>query len=217
MDLEKYKKAWDNQNKEINKISKEDIYLITKKNSSSIVKWIFIIGVLEFLFWLIISLLLNTDYYKKILTELKLTLFVDIYSFLHYFIIIILLFFFFKNYKSISVSNDNTKTLLKKIINVRKTVKFYVYYNIIEYAISSIIMYVLIFRDIEKFKHVFHYKNPSLSNTSIVLISIILQIIIICVISLSLWLFYKLVYGKLLKKLNSNYKELIKLNGSTEN
>ena len=48
--LEKYKKAWDNQPEETNKVSKIDIYKMAHSKSSSIVKWIFIIGVLEFVF-----------------------------------------------------------------------------------------------------------------------------------------------------------------------
>ncbi len=50
--LDKYKKAWiDQQSEETNKVSKADIYKMSKSKSSSIVKWIFIIGILELLFW----------------------------------------------------------------------------------------------------------------------------------------------------------------------
>jgi F0F1-type ATP synthase membrane subunit b/b' len=41
---------------------------------------------------------------------------------------------------------------------------------------------------------------------------IIAQIVLIAIMILILWLFYYLLYGILLKKLNKNYKELTKLN-----
>ena len=48
MDLSHYKKAWKNQPDENNKISQNEIYKMTQSKSTSIVKWIFIIGILEF-------------------------------------------------------------------------------------------------------------------------------------------------------------------------
>ena len=46
--LEKYKKTWDNQPDETKQFSAFEIYKLAHSKSSSIVKWIFIIGVLEF-------------------------------------------------------------------------------------------------------------------------------------------------------------------------
>ena len=55
MDLSNYKKAWKNQPEEENKISALEIYKMTQSKSNSIVKWIFIIGLLEFVFWFVIN------------------------------------------------------------------------------------------------------------------------------------------------------------------
>ena len=44
--LDKYKKAWKNQPEEASKRSTVEIYKLAQSNSSSIVKWIFIIGIL---------------------------------------------------------------------------------------------------------------------------------------------------------------------------
>jgi len=46
--LENYKKAWVNQPEETSTISASKIYKLAHSRSSSIVKWIFIIGLLEF-------------------------------------------------------------------------------------------------------------------------------------------------------------------------
>jgi hypothetical protein len=46
--LENYKKAWNNQPDTEDKLSTVDIYKLAQSRSQSIVKWIFIIGILEF-------------------------------------------------------------------------------------------------------------------------------------------------------------------------
>ena len=46
--LENYKKTWVNQPEEVSKFSAIEIYKMAHSKSSSIVKWIFIIGILEF-------------------------------------------------------------------------------------------------------------------------------------------------------------------------
>jgi nitrate reductase gamma subunit len=51
MDLDKLKSTWKNQPEETKKVSKVDIYKMAHSKSSSIVKWILIIGILELLFW----------------------------------------------------------------------------------------------------------------------------------------------------------------------
>ena len=49
-ELERLKKDW-NKNQNFPELSKEEIYKFLHKKSSSIVKWIFIISLLEFGFW----------------------------------------------------------------------------------------------------------------------------------------------------------------------
>ena len=63
MDLENYKKLWKNQPQEGKKLSAVEIYKMAHKRSSSIVKWIFIIGILEFLFWIGINLLTPDSFF----------------------------------------------------------------------------------------------------------------------------------------------------------
>jgi hypothetical protein len=62
--LDKYKKVWDNQPEEKSKLSALEIYKLAHSKSSSIVKWIFIVGVLELGFWLTINLLIPDSFYK---------------------------------------------------------------------------------------------------------------------------------------------------------
>ena len=54
-ELELLKKDWDKSKKNYPNLSKEEIYNLISKRSSSIVKWIFIISVLEFSLWTLLS------------------------------------------------------------------------------------------------------------------------------------------------------------------
>ena len=198
--LEKYKKAWDNQPEETNKVSKIDIYKMAQSKSSSIVKWIFIIGVLEFIFVATINFLfrINPEEYKELDNPIGRNLgWIELFS---YVIIVYFLVQFYKNYKSISTS-DNTKTLMNKILKTRKTVKTYVLLNLTMIFVVSIIAvgYAVYAKDFDQSGFTFYA------------VIIIVTILMVAFILFLYWLFYQLLYGILLRKLNKNYKELAKL------
>ena len=101
---------------------------------------------------------------------------------------------------------------MKNILLVRKTVKWYVYYNLINVIVFSIILNILIFNTPNGINIISGIDNESLNQEHMMSVFIIAQIVVIAFMILVLWLFYYLLYGILLKKLNKNYKELIKLN-----
>jgi hypothetical protein len=210
MDLDKYKKAWDNQPEETNTVSKIDIYKMAHSKSSSIVKWIFIIGILEFLFWGILNFFTSQSDYMEVYDKLHLTSFIKFTYYIHYVVIIIFLYVFYRNYSSISIM-DGTKDLLKKIFRVRKTVKIYVYYNLITFVVLSVIVNFIIFSDRSKLKEIFNAESANISESSFFTIMLITQIVFLVIFLVLFWLFYQLLYGILLRKLNKNYKELTKL------
>ncbi|MDY0779212.1 hypothetical protein [Tenacibaculum sp. IB213877] len=197
--LDKYKKAWENQPEDTKKVSKEDIYKITHKKSSSIVKWIFIIGILEFV-------LLNSSYFfldmKKsyeLYKSLGLYQFAFYSQFVVYAIIFYFLYTFYKNYKNISIVED-TKSLMNKILKTRKTVRNYVFFNI---GYLVLIYILVVIASIMKM-------NGEVTNSK--LAGIVIGLLIVAVVMVIIfWLFYQLLYGILLRKLNKNYKELAKL------
>ncbi|MGG6230545.1 hypothetical protein [Tenacibaculum sp. SDUM215027] len=200
MDLDKYKKAWGNQPEETNKVSKVDIYKIAHSKSSSIVKWIFIIGLLEFVFVASINFLfrVNPNEYEELKGSPIGTYMLEI-EILSYLIIIYFLIRFYKNYKSISTSDD-TKTLMSKILKTRKTVKAYVFINLSFVFIVSLITIIHMLLNGEH-AHTFTFY----------LVVIIISIFLIVILTGLYWLFYQLLYGILLRKLNKNYKELAKI------
>jgi hypothetical protein len=194
--LDKYKKTWSNQPEEVHKLSKVEIYKMAHSRSTSIVKWIFIIGLLEFLI-IIPFLFIETDtkHFEE-MNVLWLHKTIDIIS------CAIVAFFvvkFYLNYRSIS-SLDNTKTLMDKIVKTRRTVRSYIFTGL---SFISILILVMAFSSIN---------NQFINETIFFKIGIIAIFIFMGAIFLGLfWLFYQLIYGILLKKLNRNYKELAKL------
>mgnify|MGYP006116530733 FL=1 len=207
-ELELLKKDWDKSIKKYPNLSKEEIYNIISKRSSSIVKWIFIISILEFILWTTLSFL--GDYSE----ELEKIQAYD-YGFIYYLIVIsyivnfLFMYLFYKNYRNIVVT-ENTKVLTEQILKTRKTVKQYVIYNLSMMALSiplGVIMELsnnpetqILLSDIE---------SKGENNIFIFyLIVTILSLIAIAVIVALFLGFYYLIYGLLLKRLKKNYKEL---------
>ena len=211
MDLANYKKVWKNQPEEKNKISALEIYKMTQSKSNSIVKWIFIIGLLEFVFWFAINYLCTKNGALEPYEKLKLISFIENFNYFHYVVVVLFLILFYRNFSLISTI-DNTKTLMKNILLVRKTVKWYVYYNLINVVVFSIILNILIFNTPDGINILSGIDNESFNQEHMTSVFIIAQIVVIAIMLLILWLFYYLLYGILLKKLNKNYKELTKLN-----
>mgnify|MGYP007071974107 FL=1 len=211
MDLANYKKVWKNQPEEKNKISALEIYKMTQSKSNSIVKWIFIIGLLEFVFWFALNYLGTKNGALEPYEKLNLINFIDNFNYFHYVVVVLFLILFYRNFSLISTVDD-TKTLMKNILLVRKTVKWYVYYNLLNVVVFSIILNILIFNTPEGINILSGIDNESFNQEHMMSVFIIAQIVVIAIMILILWLFYYLLYGILLKKLNKNYKELTKLN-----
>ena len=78
--------------------------------------------------------------------------------------------------------------------------------------VFSIILNILIFNTPNGIHIISGIDNESLNQEHMMSVFIIAQIVVIAFMIVVLWLFYYLLYGIRLKKLNKNYKELIKLN-----
>jgi hypothetical protein len=206
MDLDTYKKTWENQPKEAKTISKVDIYKMTHAKSSSVAKWIFIIGILEVAFWFGLQLMVPDDY-KKIYQDFNLMNFLNYYYILHYIVVALFLLLFYKNYMGVSVM-DNTKKLMSNILRVRKTVKYYVYYNLGGFVIATIIVNSVMFTNQDILAKTLNPQQLNVDINTLISVTFITQVITILIMLLILWLFYRVTYGSLLKKLNKNYTEL---------
>ncbi len=211
--LDKYKKAWDNQAENSNKVSKEDIYKMTKSKSSSIVKWIFIICLLEFLLLSTLSFTVSNPKYSEVLKDLNILELVNYIYYINIAVVLVFIFLFYKNFKSINAT-DTTKSLMHKIIKTRKTTKYYLYYNIIGNLIVMIIFNFIVINTPNGMEIILPREGLNISDESkFRTIYIVSQIIIVVIMLAFLSLYYYLLYGILLKKLNRNYKDLAKLEG----
>ncbi|PHQ57352.1 MAG: hypothetical protein COC16_01395 [Lutibacter sp.] len=209
-ELELLKKDWKKSESSYPKLSYNEIYKLIHKKSSSIVKWIFVIGIGEFLFWAVLNLLIPESY-LEIYEKLHLKSFLYVTQAIHYLIIAVFIYLFYKNYKAISVT-DSTNLLMQKILKTRKTVNYYVYYNIGLYIILSIVINLIMFSQPDILIDVLGSKNEnSIDNSQFLIVMLVAQVITLFVVCGLLWLYYRIVYGILLKRLYKNYNELEKM------
>ncbi len=205
-ELDLLKKDWQ-KNDTFEQVSEVDIYKMLHTKSSSIVKWIFIISILEILLWTLISVFFNTDDYLKNIKHEELDVYFEVLTYFNYAVILVFIYLFYKNYVSISTT-VSTKQLMKDILKTRKTVQCYVWYNLGMVGLSMMLGFFMAFT-----------YNPEVvtlmdkvgNNTKVMVITIGIFILIIASFLGIFWLFYRLLYGILLRKLYANYKELKKI------
>jgi len=128
----------------------------------------------------------------------------------HYVVVIIFMYLFYKNYRAISTI-DNTNLLMKKILNTRKVVNYYVYYNIVLYVVLSVVINLIMFAQPDIFIEALRPHDLPIDDSQFLNVMLIAQIIALFVVGGLLWLYYRIIYGILLKRLTENCKELANL------
>ena len=201
-ELDLLKKDW---NKGYQNFSKGDLYKMIHKKSSSIVKFLFYISVGELILWLGVNsmqLFYSEDYKAKIDTMFgddSIMLFASITS---YAIILLFIVLLYRSYQKITVTS-NVKTLMESILNTRKIIKYYVSYNLIMLFFGMIYgFYIAVHNDPVLSEMFTHFDDQETIKILLVMT------LVIAVTLVFVWLFYKLIYGLLIKRLNKNYKEL---------
>ena len=211
-DLDLLKQKWQSVEQELPKLSYGDIHQMLLKKSSSIVKWIFLISIAELLFWTILAFFVPESS-KAINESMGLKTAFIVINIIHYAIFSVFIYLFYKNYRSIKVT-DTIKDLMRSILNTRKTVKNFVIYNVsasilllfgvnLVYYTKKDQLYTLMVENYEGYGAI-----PKESFTSLFFIS---QIIFGVLLVGLILLFYRIVYGILLKRLQHNYTELGKM------
>ncbi|MEP3837095.1 MAG: hypothetical protein ABJM36_05580 [Algibacter sp.] len=209
-ELDLLKKDWNKDKNNYPKLSYNDIYKMILKKSSSIVKWIFIISLLEFGFWLAFSFALKGSAYSNKLDELNINHILIPITVITYAVLIYFFFLFYKNYKNISTT-DSSKTLMENILKTRKTVKHYVIFNLATLFIGAFIGVFYNFNHNPEFASKLEIASANGEVFKFYAIIFMVTLVVIGVVIGILLLFYWLIYGILLKRLNNNYKELKKL------
>ena len=207
--LDELKKEWQNREQELPKLSYNSIYNMLLKKSSSIVKWIFIISILELLFWIGLNLVIPEDN-LKLINEMGIGDIMHYSNIVHFIIFFVFIFLFYKNHQSIKVT-DSTKMLMQNILKTRKTVRYFVYYNLGMLASGLIITDIYFYSRSQKLYEIMNFASKGIPEKGFATTFIISQIIVGILVVGLLIAFYWMIYGILLKRLNNNYKELKKL------
>jgi hypothetical protein len=191
-ELDKLKSHWKKNEETFPQISEKEIYAMLHKKSSSIVKWILIISIIELMFWSVFTVsgsLVDTIEYKlpEILTML---------DYVNYAVLITFIVLFYINYRKIS-SERPVKELLQNIITTRRIVRVYMIYVV---SVMSLALGFAVF--ISKKEYNDSPDSVAIMATSIVIVLLIIGFVI---------LLYNVLYGRLLRKLSKNYNELKKM------
>jgi hypothetical protein len=196
-ELELLKKDWKKQEEKLPQYDKQKLSPMLQRKSTSVVKWIFIISIIEFAFWIVIDLLSFDQQYAAIVSDLGLSIYMKILIYINYIGIVVFIGWFLRNYLKIKVTDD-VKTLLKRILETRQSVKYYVWFNLIIFAISFAIGFFAAIAEVsDNYEDNFYY----FLGFFIISLAIIVGL---------LWLVYYLIYGRLIRRLVKNYKEFKK-------
>lgn len=197
--LENLKDLWQNQPQTGRSYTKEDIYSMVRKRSSSIVKWILIISIIEFLLPYVLILMTDLETPSRIYAEYGLTNLTNYYTLFHFVVILGFFYVFYRNYKNISAVSS-VKKLLEDILKTRRTVKYYIYFNLIIIGVLGLHSFYIILNS-----ETFLSKLPEDANITVIWIT---AIVLYAMVLLLFWAFYRLIYGFFLRKLRLNYSEL---------
>ena len=203
-ELDLLKQHWKKDNN-FQQIDKEEIQLMRHKSSSSIVKWIFIISVIELAIGFILGLVINTDDMGEYPFYAALN---QVYGILFQGVIIYFIYRFFKSYANIR-NSKNTNVLLKNILDTRKQVNNYIKFNIYSFAF----MFLFISMEITV------KKLPSKDigeQILILMLTAIVTVIFGFILFKLIKAYYNLLYTRLLNKLDANYEELNRLESEEE-
>ena len=203
-DLKQLKEKWAQQNFE-KQYSKEELNGFLRKKSTYSIKWIFYLSIAEFLVYMGLPLFspnyIESFAYYKSLQLFGFSIFITITGY------ILLLYFmwrFFKNYRKITVTSS-VKEHLSTILSTRRAVNQYFYANVGLLLIFTFVVFVLAFQ-----------MDSSLigleqEDISFLIICFVIGIVVALVLGLYGLLYY-FVYGRFLKPLKRNEKELRQLN-----
>lgn len=200
-ELDLLKKDWKRQEKSLPKLSYNEIYKMILKKSSSIVKWIFIISIIEFVLWTSIDVIFRLMGNYDPIEGTDIEKFSYISYFISYGILIYFIIRFYLNYKSIKVT-DSAKELMHNIIKTRKTVKYYVYINLSFLAVFSMISVFVVY-----YSDAVEPKSQEIPLVALIISSLVMISFFIGFLAL----LYRFVYGVLTRRLKRNYEELKKL------
>jgi hypothetical protein len=209
-ELDILKKHWKKEEDSFQQVSEKQIYKMIHKNSSSIVKWIFIISILEFLLGSVVSFCMKDGEVMRQFDAYHVDHIMTPFMIVGYVGLAYFFFQFYMNYRKITAT-DNIKKLINTILKTRKKVYQYVWFNIIYAVLSIIIVLIIQFNYDERLIELI--KVSEKSNKAMLIYGIYtgITILFLAVFIGLIWIFYRVIYGILLRRLYKNYEELKKI------
>ena len=197
------KEKWANQ-KFDKQYTVEELNGFLQKKSKTSIKWIFYLSVAEFFLYMSFPFIIpnyyeSFEYYKS----LNLFEFSIATSIIGYIILVYYMLRFFKNYRRISVT-DSVKGHLSTILNTRRAVNQYIYFNL---GILLIFLIVVMFSAFKLDENLIALQQE---NNSVIMIVFIIGLLVSLIIGV-FGLLYYFVYGRFLNPLKKNEKELMNI------
>lgn len=219
--IDNFKETWQQQGIKPKYENAEILQMLNRK-SRNYVKYILWISIVEFLFILGVS-----GYYLSfgnednsfihILEKMNVAVTPEIlqnlntfYLLMKIFSIAITLFFvvrFYLNYKKINIES-NLKNLIVQIIQFKKTVNAFILINILFLIFTTLVLTYFVYGAISAQ----NIKMDSSTFTGFVIgliVSLVFSVVLI-------WLYYRLVYGIIMRKLGKNLKQLKEIEEAKE-
>ena len=212
-DLDSFKETWQQQ-PVLPKYDTSEIESMLNKSSRNYVKYILWISLVEFILILGANLYYtflgedttdlmsvlgklgidNSDQFQTTLTQLYLALKMVSLALTGIFV-----YLFYQNYRKINIE-ANLKKLILQIIKFKKTVQLFIVANIALVILFTLILGIFTFSVLAE-------QNIELTNPT--LIGFIAGLILTMAISVVLiWIYYRVVYGLILRRLGKNLEQL---------
>ena len=212
-DLDNFKKTWQEQDI-LPKYDSTEIEAMLNKSSKNYVKYILWISIAEFLVILCMNFyyaFLGNDRNSlmsilsrlgiKNTTSLEVN-FTHLYFYLKLVSLLMTAFFvvkFFRNYRKINIES-NLKKLILQIINFKKTVNYFILANILLIILFTVVLLVVTLTVLSQQN--IHLNSPTL------IIFLVGTIVMMGISVVLIWVYYRLVYGIILKRLGKHLEEL---------
>ena len=209
-ELELLKRDWQKSEHSYPKVSQAEIYRMLHRRSSSIVKWISIISIIEIVFWSLMPFLFRDSETLKKFEEYHAENIIIPLTVISYVVLAYFIYRFFKNYKNINATST-IKSLMHSILRTRRTVKHYVVFNLAYMALTMFIVLGIEFNRDEKIKSVIEEAAANGELLKFYASTIFLVLLFVALFAVLILIFYYLIYGILLRRLNKNYRELKRL------
>lgn len=201
-ELDIFKKQWKKEEKNLPRLKYDEIYQMILKRSSSAVKWIFIISILELAF----GMIMNAFWHPAFLDNIEEPVIVKIVGWGLLPLGVYFIYRFFKNYQNVSATSS-VKELMDNIMKARNTARIWIIINMIVAGVFAFSLSISMSLDTKGGWEAFK-AHAELSDYLLVFgVSFVVSVLIVGIFLA----IYLLLYGLLIRKLNINYRELRKM------